>query len=222
MRSGPWLFGLLAASLCASSARADDTATVAEPPAAENADASPVASPPAPEGLAGKQRLHDDDLARKKEDGYFTGLPLANYDHDIGFGFGARVYYFENGKRTDPLFAYTPYMHRVFAQAFASSGGVQYHWLDYDAPYLFGSQFRLRAAFEFQQNIRQNYFGVGARSQQPLSFPGSPETFAHASEYDARLRTVQPNGQTYALYDKYYGRRPQGSFAIERSLVGPG
>jgi hypothetical protein len=220
MRSGPWLFGLLFASLCASSAHADDTGAPAEPPATA-ADAQQATLPTAPpDGLAGKQRLHDDDLARKKEDGYFTGLPLANYDHDIGFGFGARVYYFDNGKRTDPLFAYTPYMHRVFAQAFASSGGVQYHWLDYDAPHLFGSLFRLRAAFEFQQNIRQNYFGTGTRSMQPLSYPGSPESFAHASEYDARIRTVQPNGQTYTLYDKYFGRRPQGSFAIERSLFG--
>src|SRR5690349_12999358 len=105
--------------------------------------------PPPPEGFGGKQRLRDDDLTRKNENGYFTGLPLANYDHDTGFGFGGRLYYYDNGDRDDPLFAYTPYLQRVFAQGFATTNGVQYHWLDYDSPSFFHSLFRVRASFEF-------------------------------------------------------------------------
>jgi hypothetical protein len=96
-------------------------------PAAESQPQADIQGPPS--GMEQVRRLHDDDLARKKEGGYFTGLPLANYDHDIGFGLGARLYYYDNGKREDPLFAYTPYLQRVFAQGFVSSGGVQYHWL---------------------------------------------------------------------------------------------
>jgi outer membrane protein assembly factor BamA len=213
MRSSRCVLGFLAVSLASGAARtahADDAAPT---------PMSSIAAVP-PEELGRKQRLHDEDLARKREGGYFTGLPLANYDHDIGFGFGARVYYFDDGKRSDPLFAYTPYEQRIFAQAFASTGGVQYHWLDYDAPHFFGSLFRVRASFEYQENTRQNYFGTGTRSMQPLSFPGSPQTFAHASEYDTRLRALQPDGSTYALYDKYSGRRPQLGFAAERHLLG--
>ena len=215
MRFSTWLvfffFAVSVVSAVTGEARAD------EPPAPTPMSAIAVAPP---EELGRKQRLHDEDLVRKKEGSYFTGLPLANYDHDIGFGFGARVYWFDDGKRTDPLFAYTPYQNRVFAQAFASTGGVQYHWLDYDSPHFLGSLFRVRASFEFQQNIAQNYFGIGTRSMQPLSFPGSPQTFAHASDYDTHLKGVQPDGSTYALYDKYFGRRPQVAFALERYLLG--
>src|SRR4029077_4328062 len=97
-RSG--LLGLIAVCVAPGVARADEDPSEEIPPGAP---------PGPPEGLGQKQRLRDDDLARKREGGYFTGLPLANYDHDIGFGFGARVYYFDDGKRSDPFFPYTPY-----------------------------------------------------------------------------------------------------------------
>lgn len=205
------LLGIFAIGLVSGHARGDD--------AAPSAARSGVAAGP-PDGLGRLQRLRDDDLVRKKEGGYFTGLPLANYDNDIGFGFGARVYYFDNGKHTEPLFAYAPYEQRVFAQAFASTGGVQYHWVDYDAPHFLRTLFRVRASFEYQENIAQNYFGTGTRSMAPLAFPGSMDTFAHASEYDARVRAVQPDGSTYAFYDKYFIRKPQLAFAAERHLFG--
>ena len=49
--------------------------------------------------------LSPGDLARKNDGGYVTGLPLAAYSTDLGFGGGARVYYFWNGHRDNPLFA---------------------------------------------------------------------------------------------------------------------
>jgi hypothetical protein len=176
--------------------------------------------PPPPEGFGAKQRLRDDDLTRKNEGGYFTGLPLANYDHDTGFGFGARLYYYDDGARDDPLFPYTPYLQRIFVQGFATTNGVQYHWVDYDSPSFFHSLFRVRASFEYQENTSQNYFGTGERSMAPLAFPGASGSFAHASEYDDRLRALQPNGTTYALFDKFHARRPQLALALERSLLG--
>ena len=62
------------------------------------------------------------------------GLPLFAYSTDIGFGGGARAYYYWNGNRDDPRFATTPYLYRMFLQAFVSTRGVQFHWLDFDAP----------------------------------------------------------------------------------------
>lgn len=61
-------------------------------------------------------RLTPEDLARKNERGYVTGLPLFAFSTDIGFGFGARAYYYWNGTRDDPRFATTPYLHRIFLQ----------------------------------------------------------------------------------------------------------
>src|SRR3569623_3196024 len=90
-------------------------------------------------GVARADKLAPAALARKNEGGYFTGLPLAAYSPDLGFGGGARVYYYWDGHRDDPLFATTPYLYRVFLQAFESTGGVQIHWLGIDAPKLAGT-----------------------------------------------------------------------------------
>src|SRR5689334_7212560 len=52
-------------------------------------------------GPARADRLSPEDLARKNEGGYVTGLPLFSYSTDIGFGGGARAYYYWNGERSD-------------------------------------------------------------------------------------------------------------------------
>lgn len=51
------------------------------------------------------------DLETKKEHAYVTGLPLAAFDPNFGFGFGARANVYWNGARDAPLFAYAPYDH---------------------------------------------------------------------------------------------------------------
>ena len=43
-------------------------------------------------GVASADKLAPADLARKNDGGYFTGLPLAAYSTDLGFGGGVRVY----------------------------------------------------------------------------------------------------------------------------------
>ena len=105
-------------SVCARADVAPNASAATQAPSAapSSTDALPIA-PPA--GFERKRRLTDEDYAKKKEGGYFTGLPLANYDPNTGFGFGARAYYFWDGKRESPLFAYEPYKYRFFAQAFA-------------------------------------------------------------------------------------------------------
>ncbi len=54
-------------------------------------------------------RLSDEDLSKKIEGWYPTGLPLVNYDSDNGFGYGVRVYLYNNGTRDDEYFA----MHHI-------------------------------------------------------------------------------------------------------------
>ena len=49
-------------------------------------------------------RLSDEDLAKKKEGWYPTGLPLVNFSTDAGLGYGARIFGYNNGLRTDPHF----------------------------------------------------------------------------------------------------------------------
>ena len=196
---------------------------VAVAPPARGADdvAAPetVDIPPPPPDFGSKFRLTDEDYRRKKEGSYFTGLPLANYDRNTGFGFGARLYRFIDGDRSDPLFAYTPYQHRFFAQAFFTTNGLQFHWLDYDAPALFGSPWRVRSQLIFERNTNQNYFGIGERAQR-LGFSGAPGTFSTYSAYSDAASRLQGNGTTYSLYDKYLFTRPLWIMSLERSLLG--
>src|SRR4051812_10805704 len=84
--------------------------TLASPRASADDEVAPIPDPP--EGFDAKQQLREDDYLGKKQGGYFTGLPLANYDPNTRFGFGGRLYYYYDGHRDDPRFAYTPYLHR--------------------------------------------------------------------------------------------------------------
>lgn len=173
-----------------------------------------------PPFMARRRRMSDDDVAHKNEGGYFTGLPLVNSDPDTGFGFGARVLYFDNGSRDDVRFAYTPYRHRAYGQAFFSTNGLQFHTLDYDGPYLGDSPYRLRANLLFERNTAANYFGVGARSLGRLRFAGDDRAFSRFSDYTEALRAARPDGTAYTRYDKYILTRPVATGTVERDFFG--
>jgi outer membrane protein assembly factor BamA len=159
-----------------------------------------------------------DDLAKKNEGGYVTGLPLAAYSTDIGLGGGARAYYYWNGSRDDPRFATTPYLFRMFVQAFASTRGLQFHWIDFDAPKLLDTPYRLRSQLIYARNINNNYFGLGSRSLAPLSFPGS-KNYSSFSDYSTAEQTVGADGTTYSKYNQYDLEKPGGIVSLERSFL---
>ena len=56
-----------------------------------------------PPGLEEKPPLSDYDLSKKKEGSYFTGLPLINSDADKGVGYGVRLYWYDNGEKSNPF-----------------------------------------------------------------------------------------------------------------------
>lgn len=169
-------------------------------------------------GSAHADRLKPADLARKNERGYLTGLPLFAYSTDIGLGFGARAYYYWNGTRDDSRFATTPYLHRVFLQGFVSTRGIQYHWLDYDAPRIADSPYRLRGQLAFGRNITSNYFGHGNAALAQLTFPGS-STFDSFADYTTAQQQIT-GGQTFAKYDQFDLQKPVALGSIERLFAG--
>jgi outer membrane protein assembly factor BamA len=171
-----------------------------------------------PTFMKDKRPLRDDDVAEKVEGGYFTGLPLANSDPDTGFGFGARVYRFENGARDSELFRYTPYRHRLFAQAFFATKGYQYHLLDWDAPYLDDTPFRLKGSLIFERNSATNYFGNGTRTLDRLRYPGADRTFASYDDYAEAQRST--GGGVFTRYDQYILTRPKAVVSVERDFFG--
>ena len=168
--------------------------------------------------IAHADPISADDLAKKNEGGYVTGLPLAAYSTDIGLGAGARAYYYWNGSRDDPRFATTPYLFRMFVQAFASTRGLQFHWIDFDAPKLLDTPYRFRSQLIYARNINNNYFGIGSRSLAPLSFPGS-KNYSSFSDYSTAQQTVGADGTTYSKYNQYDLEKPGGIVSLERSFL---
>ncbi len=168
---------------------------------------------------AADKTLSADDLRRKNERGYVTAIPLASYSVDFGLGGGARAYYYWNGDRDDPRFARTPYLLRTFLNVFATTRGLQFHWLDLDAPSVFGSQYRIRAQALLARNVNSNYYGFDDAGRAALRFPGSGDTFGSYASYDAAQRRLV-GGEAFTKYDQYDLLRPAVLSTVERSLLG--
>jgi len=196
------------------------------PPVAARADN--VQDAPAPEVRAAlpdymrlKPRMDQDDIDKKVVGGYVTGLPLVNSDPNTGFGFGARAFYFNNGKRDGAMFEYTPYRLRTYAQAFFTTKGWQFHTIDFDAPYLFDSPYRLRANVVFEKNTSANYYGAGERSLEPFRFPGQPGAeYARHSEFVTAISQVDASGTAYSRFNHYELLRPVINATVERDFFG--
>ncbi len=126
-------------------------------------------------------RMSDEDLAKKREGWYPTGLPLINFSSDTGLGYGIRLYLYNNGSKQDAAFAETPYLMQTYIQYFATTGGWQYHELNIDRFKIFGSDFRVKTSFVFEKKLNANYFRQGAETtERPLTdFTGTT-----GKEYD--------------------------------------
>jgi outer membrane protein assembly factor BamA len=217
-RASPWLFFAAVLAEPAAARAAEPAQARATEPAEPMTAAVAQPAAPVPDGFDERRRLGPEEYENKAEGGYFTGLPLVNYDTNTGVGFGARAYYYFDGERTDPRFAYTPYLYRAFLQAFATTGGYQFHWLDLDARNIFGSAFTFRGQLIYQYNTDQHYFGIGARSMGRLSFSGSAQSYRRYADYQAALDTIVA-GQTRARYDSYRLAQPLLLLSVERPLL---
>ncbi|OQM30942.1 Omp85 family outer membrane protein [Leptospira interrogans] len=186
------------------------------------------------------------DLDNKKEGWYPTGLPLINSDPNEGIGYGVRVYGYNNGKKSDPFFEYTPYRLRFFAQYFNTTKNAQYHQLSLDMPYVANTQWRLRADALLTITPTTLYFGVGESTLKPLTYhernqPGAPQvtngqyglqesTFQYQRpggsgdpiELGGRLYSGVSSGPGFNVTDRMYNRytiqTPQLNFSTERSF----
>ena len=164
--------------------------------------------------LQSKTKRSQSDLDKKREGSYITGLPLANFDPDKGTGYGVRLYWYDNGKKSDPLFAYTAYRHQIFAQYFQTTNGWQYHWIHWDAPYFKNSKFRLTASLLFEKNTQAHYFGVNSQTLNALTAPDG-KSFNTTKAYQEYLNTL---GSPY--YDRYLYEKPSLELTAHYDLLG--
>lgn len=150
--------------------------------------------------ISQQRQLCKKDLLKKKEGWFPTGLPLLNSDPNTGVGYGVRVFAYNNGTKDDPFFEYTPYKFRIYAQYFNTSKNRQYQDIAFDAPFVFGTQWRLRGEGVYDANPNTLYFGIGQSSLQTLSYtdrnqPGAPVTTnATFSDQQKNLAYTRPGG----------------------------
>ncbi len=141
------------------------------------------------------KKMSDADLAKKKEGSFFTGIPDLSSDPVTGLGFGLRTNVYWNGERSNPLFAYTPYLLKLKANAAYYTSNARELVLSLDAPYVNGTRWRLKADFKAQQNPANLYFGLTQKTLGPLRLPSRPHaSFATYQEFDRARKTLR-NGE---------------------------
>ncbi|KFD39949.1 Omp85 family outer membrane protein [Schleiferia thermophila] len=174
------------------------------------------------------KRMPDSDLEDKKEGFFITGVPRFEFDPIRGFGIGGNAFLFWNNSKDDPFFEYTPYRHRLNAEFFIFQNGRVRYALNYDAPYLFNSKWRVRADAVLWEDPNAQYWGIGRDYIRPLRFTdkqtGLNREFRSVNEYEDNLRiaTLGPDGNYYTdiNYNSMIQREQLYNLLAERVLMG--
>ncbi|MEZ0612431.1 BamA/TamA family outer membrane protein [Fibrella sp. WM1] len=163
------------------------------------------------------KRMSDADLTKKREGRFTTGLPDLSSDPVTGFGFGVRTNTYWNGNRSNPLFAYTPYLVRLRANAAYYSTNARELVLSVDMPYVRGTRWRLRADFKAQQNPANLYFGSDQSTLGSLRLPSNPTvmfaTYAAYNKARRQLRSGEP-GEAILVSDALSNRFRETEFML--------
>lgn len=147
------------------------------------------------------KRMSDEDLAKKREGTFVTGLPDISSDPVTGFGFGVRMNVIWNGKRDNELFAYTPYLMKLKANAAWYTSNAKELALSLDVPYYKGTRWRFKIDFKAQQNPANLYFGLTEKTLGDLRLPSDENTtFSTYKEYDRARKTLRPGGVGEAAF----------------------
>ncbi len=162
--------------------------------------------------------MSDADLMKKREGTFVTGIPDLSSDPVTGFGFGVRGNVYWNGDRTDPRFAYTPYLAKLKANAAFYTSNARELALSLDVPYYKGTRWRFKVDLKAQQNPANLYFGLTEATLGPLrlpSAPGGPGFATYAAYNDAR-RQVRPGlpGEAAHVTDALSNRFRETEFML--------
>jgi len=164
--------------------------------------------------LYSKPSLTSEQIEKKKEGYYVTGMPLLNYDTDKGIGYGARVYLYDNGKKDEKLFSYTPYRSKAYIQYFETTNGYSNHKLFLDSKYIAGSLFHLNAEIIYEKDTQANYFGVGDSTLHRLQ-DTLGDSYKTASQQQEAL-----DAQNSPYFNNYLLTQPKVALNLSRDFLG--
>lgn len=143
------------------------------------------------------KKMLDADLTKKREGTFITGIPDISSDPVTGFGFGVRTNIYWNGKRTNPFFAYTPYLAKLKANAAYYTSNAREIILSLDVPYFKGTRWRFKIDFKAQQNPANLYFGSTENTLGELRLPSTPnggQTYSTYELFNNTRKTLRPGG----------------------------
>ncbi|WP_199750509.1 Omp85 family outer membrane protein [Gynurincola endophyticus] len=163
------------------------------------------------------KRINDKDLILKKEGRFLTGIPELSSDPVTGFGFGVRTNTYWNGTREDSLFAYTPYLMRLRANASWYTSNAKELFLSLDIPYYKGTRWRFRVDFKAQQNPANLYFGLTEATLGKLHLPSDLNTtFDTYKAYNnaRKLLRAGENGEAVIVTDALSNRFRETEFML--------
>jgi len=141
------------------------------------------------------KKMPDFELEEKKQGTFITGIPRFEFDPIRGFGIGGNINLFINKDKNDPFFDYTPYRQRLNAEFFIYENGRVKYALNYDAPYIFDTKWRMRADVVLWEDPDAQYWGVGRNTLNPLNFRdkknGGMRTFNKIKAYEDNLSIAE-------------------------------
>ncbi len=165
------------------------------------------------------KRLPDDELADKKEGLYFTGVPDFSADPLNGFGYGLEGTLFFNGKKSDHLFAYTPYRQKLDIALFNTTKNAKELSLKLDIPYIGNTPWRLRTEIILETNPNLVYFGNTSKSLEGLNFyenGDSSAKYIQNGSYSGYEKSLVNNR---AHYNDFIKKESVINVSLERSLM---
>lgn len=169
--------------------------------------------------MRNKNGLPELVLRDKRENNYFTGIPLIGFDPEQGFNYGLAIQRYENGPKDSPFFTHSSYRRKITIAAANSTGGSSSAILSYDQPYVNDTPWRIRSYVAWIKSERENYFGNDDRSLGALNYPGSPQTFSKINDYQNSQERVI-DGSTYSHYNLYFRQDIVAAFNLEYDLMG--
>jgi len=152
-----------------------------------------------PFSIASEKKLDDEDIAHKKEGTYVTAIPQLSSDPVNGFGYGAEGMLYFNGKKTDPLFNYSPYRAKLSLSLFNTTKSQNEIVLGLDLPYIFNSKWRVRVEGIYENDPNMVYFGVTEKS---LAHITNPQTGVSYNNYDSYINSLAANDKNYNRYEE--------------------
>jgi len=88
-----------------------------------------------------------------------TGIPVLNFNSDEGFGYGARVSFYDHSQG-----GYNPYFYLIDTQVSFTTGGKKEVFVFFDSPFLLGEKNRLTGEIRYQDNDFNPFYGLGHES----------------------------------------------------------